>query len=131
MDVADGNVLSRRGSSTPPATAGKFYRGILCADLRMSSTHRVISLLSAQRDSSKSLCMIVIMKVFIVYEGFRSSHREASRDHEFMTNAGNRAARLMCTSGTSKSNRTDQQAKTRAIEHAPIDLTSRRPTPYT
>jgi len=23
MDVADGNVLSRRGSSTPPATAGK------------------------------------------------------------------------------------------------------------
>lgn len=49
-----------------------------------------------------------------------------------MTNAGNRAARPvrpMCTSGTSKSNRTDQQAKTRAIEHAPIDLTSRRPTP--
>lgn len=50
-------------------------------------------------------------------------------DHEFMTNAGNRASRPMCTSGTSKSNRTDQQAKTRAIEHAPIDLTSRRPTP--
>ncbi|KYM79231.1 hypothetical protein ALC53_10397 [Atta colombica] len=25
MDVADGNVLSRRGSSTPPATAGKLH----------------------------------------------------------------------------------------------------------
>ncbi|KYN04215.1 Ankyrin repeat domain-containing protein 57 [Cyphomyrmex costatus] len=64
MDVADGNVLSRRGSSTPPATAGKLLRGIPCADLRkknvsfvlticsMSLTHRVISLLSVQRDSS-------------------------------------------------------------------------------
>lgn len=73
--------------------------------------------------------MIVVAVVFIAYKGFRSSHREALHDHEFMTNAGNRASRPMCTSGTSKSNRTDQQAKTRAIEHAPIDLTSRRPTP--
>jgi len=93
--------------------------------------YRVIDSLSVQRGSSKSLCTIVVADVFIAYEGFRSSHRETSCDHEFMTNAGNRTARSMCTSGTSKSNRTDQQAKTRAIEHAPIDLTSRRPTPYT
>ncbi|TGZ51252.1 Ankyrin repeat domain-containing protein 57 [Temnothorax longispinosus] len=40
MDVADGNVLSRRGSSTPPATAGKPHRGTLCADLRGNAAHR-------------------------------------------------------------------------------------------
>lgn len=96
----------------------------------MSSICRFISLLFVQHCSSKSSCTIVIASIFIAYEGFRSSHREATHDHdEFMTNAGNRAGRPMCTAGTSKSNRTDQQAKTRAIEHAPIDLTSRRPTP--
>ncbi|KYN42189.1 Ankyrin repeat domain-containing protein 57 [Trachymyrmex septentrionalis] len=84
MDVADGNVLSRRGSSTPPATAGKLHRGILCADLRSNSAHRLISLLSAQRDSSKSLCMIVITRVFIA--GYTPLHIAMQFGHENIFN---------------------------------------------
>lgn len=87
-----------------------------------NAIHQILFLLSIQR------CLPSLRTP-------RSSSRtkDLCDDHEFVTNSdfesGGQSCSDVCYDGHDvKSDRTDQQAKTRAIEHAPIDLTSRRRT---